>query len=76
MAEKIKFVTDFEAFFLGIWGGGGGGGTSRNVPSRAARVATKVPLESCFDQLNDESSRVALSSTKVTTISVCYKKCR
>ena len=21
MAEKIKFVTDFEAFFLGIWGG-------------------------------------------------------
>ena len=25
MAEKIKFATDFEAFFLGNWGGGGGG---------------------------------------------------
>ena len=25
MAEKIKFVTDFEAFFLGKWGGKGGG---------------------------------------------------
>ena len=25
MAEKIKFVTDFEAFFLGNWGGWGGG---------------------------------------------------
>ena len=75
MAEKIKFVTDFEAFFLGNWGGvGWGGGTSRNVPSRAARVATKVPLESCFNQLNDESSRAALSSTKITTISVRYKK--
>ena len=45
------------------------------VPSRAARVATKVPLESCFNQLNDESSRAALSSTKITTISVCYKNC-
>ena len=24
MAEKIKFATDFEAFFGGIGGGGGG----------------------------------------------------